>query len=113
MQKGNTPLVIDMDEEAIKKDVQMRKRAKRTIDNNLWDTNWLRGKYPERFDSYFDKWELGEEQFDPALHPDRFIQEEEDSLELESGLNDNIKVADWYRDNKRENIHKNVKCTIG
>ena len=100
MQKGNTPLVIDMDEEAIKKDVQMRKRAKRTIDNNLWDTNWLREKYPERFDSYFDKWELGEEQFDPALHLDRFIQEEEDSLELESGLNDNTKVADWYRDNK-------------
>lgn len=100
MQKGNTHLVIDIDEEAIKKDIQMRKRAKRTIDNNLWDTNWLREIYPERFDTYFDKWELGEEQFDPALHPDRFIQEEEDSLELESGLNDNIKVADWYRDNK-------------
>lgn len=100
MQKGNTPLVIDMDEEAIKKDIQMRKRAKRTIDDNLWDTAWLRKKYPERFDVYFDKWELGEEQFDPALHPDRLIQEEDDSFELESGLNDNIKVADWYRDNK-------------
>lgn len=100
MQKVNTPLVIHMDEEAIKKDILMRKRAKRTIDENLWDTNWLRKKYPERFDTYYDKWELGEEQFDPALYPDRFIQEEEESLELESELNDNIKAADWYRDNK-------------
>ena len=101
MQKGITPFVIlDEEAEAIKKDKLMRKRAKRTIDENLWDTDWLRRKYPDRFESYFDKWELGDEQFDPALFPDKYIQEEEDSVELESELNDNIRVIDWYRDNK-------------
>jgi hypothetical protein len=101
MQKGITPFVIvDEDAEAIKEDKLMRKRAKRTIDENLWDSVWLSKLYPSRYYDFYEKWELGEEQFDPALHPDRLIREEEESLELESELNDNIKVADWYRDNK-------------
>ena len=47
MQKGITPLVIlDEDAEAIKKDKLMRKQAKRTIDENLWDSVWLSKLYP-------------------------------------------------------------------
>ena len=78
MQKVNIPLIIDLDEEAIKKDILMRRRAKRTIDENLWDTSWLKEKYPDRFDAVYEKWELGNDQFDPALFPEK--QEEENNL---------------------------------
>ena len=72
MQKGITPFVIlDEDAEAIKKDKLMRKRAKRTIDENLWDSVWLSKLYPSRYYDFYEKWELGNDQFDPALFPDR------------------------------------------
>jgi len=77
MQKGITPFVIiDEDAEAIKKDKLMCKRAKRTIDENLWDSVWLSKLYPSRYYEWYEKWELGDDQFDPALFPNKFVEED-------------------------------------
>ena len=39
--EGNT-WVVGVDEDEVKKDLLMRKRAQRTIDKKLWDSTWLR-----------------------------------------------------------------------
>jgi hypothetical protein len=67
----------------------------------IWEDD-LRKQYPERFGRKWLRSELEDDQYDPALYPERYIVEEDDIeiTELESGWNDNIKYADWYRDNK-------------
>jgi hypothetical protein len=35
---------------------------------DLWDSNWLREKYPSRFDNYYYREDLQEDQYDPALY---------------------------------------------
>ena len=35
--------------------------------NNLWDSDWLREKYPKRFDEYYFREDLQDDQYDPAL----------------------------------------------
>ena len=66
-----------------------------------WDDD-LRNQYPERFGKKWLRSELEDDQYDPALYPERYIVDEDDNeaIELESGWNDNIKVINWYRDNK-------------
>ncbi|MDC0001506.1 hypothetical protein OAD81_04565 [Flavobacteriaceae bacterium] len=76
MQKGNAPFINLLNNDEHKKDLLIRKNAQRTIDENLWDYYWLRKKYPARFDNWYDKWELAEEQFDPALFPEKYSKKE-------------------------------------
>lgn len=73
--EGNT-MYVDIEKEQQKKDLLMRKRAKRTIDDNLWDSVWLSKLYPSRYNDFYEKWELGIDQFDPALFPDKFVEED-------------------------------------
>tara|TARA_A100001015_G_C15027658_1_gene731399 strand:- start:2694 stop:2927 length:234 start_codon:yes stop_codon:yes gene_type:complete len=75
MAKGNTKCVIHLDDKLKNKNESIHKRAKRTIKENLWDSSWLVKKYPNRFDGLYEKWELGDDVYDPALFPDRFINE--------------------------------------
>lgn len=47
-------------------------------DNDLWDSSWLRKKYPDRFDNYYQRSEIGDDAiYDPALYPERNEEEEE------------------------------------
>ena len=66
-----------------------------------WEDD-LKKQYPERFGRKWQRSELEDDQYDPALYPERYIDEKDDGeiMELESGWNDNIKFANWYRDNK-------------
>jgi len=73
MQISNTWSLLDQDER--KKDLLMRKKAQQTIDEELWDSTWLRESYPDRFDELYEKWELADDQYDPALFPNRFEEE--------------------------------------
>lgn len=73
MQISNTWSLLDQDER--KKDLLMRKKAQQTIDEELWDSTWLRKRYPNRFDELYEKWELADDQYDPALFPNRFEEE--------------------------------------
>ena len=68
MQKGNAPFINLLNNDEHKKDLLIRKNAQRTIDKNLWDNYWLRKKYPERFDNYYHKEDLQDDQYDPALY---------------------------------------------
>jgi len=36
--------------------------------NKLWDSDWLKKIYPERFDNYYHKEDLQDDQYDPALY---------------------------------------------
>ena len=36
--------------------------------NKLWDLDWLKIKYPDRFDNYYYREDLQEDQYDPALY---------------------------------------------
>ena len=77
MLKGKKAFIINLSDEAKKKEAILYKRAKRTIAENLWDTSWLRKKYPERFDNWYERWEIGDDAiYDPALYPERHQKEE-------------------------------------
>ena len=95
--KGNT-MSVHIEEEEQKKDLLMRKRAQRTVDENMWDTNWLRHKHPDRFSGVYEKWELGNDIYDPALFPMEDNQEE-DVIVLSpyDGYNENKKYADLFK----------------
>lgn len=95
--EGNT-WVVGVDEDEVKKDLLMRKRAQRTIDKKLWDSTWLREKYPNRFDEVYEKSELGTDIYDDALFPKD--DEEVYVLNSDDGFNDNRKYMSWYSDNK-------------
>ena len=36
--------------------------------NNMWDSDWLRKRYPERFDEYYLRKDLHDDQYDIALY---------------------------------------------
>jgi hypothetical protein len=36
--------------------------------NKLWDSDWLKIKYPDRFDNYYYGEDLQEDQYDHALY---------------------------------------------
>tara|TARA_B100000780_G_C21075189_1_gene432804 strand:+ start:469 stop:639 length:171 start_codon:yes stop_codon:yes gene_type:complete len=38
-------------------------------ENDLWDSSWLRKKYPDRFDNEYQRSEIGDDAiYDPALY---------------------------------------------
>ena len=46
--------------------------------NDLWDSSWLRKKYPDRFDNYYQRSDIGEDAlYDPALYYETNYEEED------------------------------------
>ena len=58
-------------------DIKIAKRTiKKLYKNNVWDNDWLCEKYPDRFEGFYEVWELGDDRFDEALENE--IQHDED-----------------------------------
>ena len=68
MQKGNAPFISQLNDDEHKKNLLNRKNVLRTIDKMLWDSDWLKKIYPERFDNYYHKEDLQDDQYDTALY---------------------------------------------
>ena len=68
MQKGNAPFISQLNDDEHKKNLLNRKNVLRTIDKMLWDSDWLKKIYPERFDNYYYKEDLQDDQYDTALY---------------------------------------------
>ena len=61
------------------KDIEIAKKTiKKLYKYNIWDTVWLREKYPNRFTGFYERWELGVEMYENALAPEYTIQYDED-----------------------------------
>ena len=75
MQNRNTKFVIKQDEANMQKDAKMRQMANKTIKEDLWDSHWLMKKYPNRFNADYEKEDLGGDIYDPALFPNRYVDE--------------------------------------
>ena len=72
-QKSNTGSLYVMEsKESSRADAELHRIAKKTIDEGLWDSVWLQKKYPDRFKGYYEREELGIEQYDPALYPEEY-----------------------------------------
>ena len=57
-------ILLKMDKGKLKK-----LSPKYLTENDLWDSSWLRKKYPERFDNEYQRSEIGDDAiYDPALY---------------------------------------------
>lgn len=75
MQNRNTKFVIKQDQANMQKDAKMQQMADKTIKEDLWDSHWLMEKYPSRFNADYEKEDLGDDIYDPALFPNRYVDE--------------------------------------